>query len=98
MMRGKRIDSNQPKIVKALRQVGAVWIPTSGDPTIGFDGLIAFRGVVYPAEIKDGSKSASRKKLTDTESKRQGELESVGAPYLVIESEDDALKMIGAIK
>lgn len=91
----KRIDANQPEIVKALRKVGAAWIPTSGDPSIGFDGLVIHRGKVYIVEIKNGRLTRSARKLTDTESKRKAQVEAGGVPYWVIEDEEDALTMLG---
>lgn len=91
----KKVDANQPKIVSALRDVGAVWIPTSGDPRIGFDGIVLFRGKVYIAEIKNGELSLSARKLTDTEQNRKAQIESVGVHYWIIEDVDDALKMLG---
>jgi len=92
-----RTDDNQGEIVDALRGVGAEWVPTTGDPRIGFDGLIAFRGRLYAAEIKDGSKPPSRRKLTDNERKRKAQLAAVGVDVLVIECVMDALRQIGAI-
>ena len=97
-MRANRIDANQPEIVAALRRAGAEWIPTSGDPKIGFDGLIAFRGELHVAEIKDGSKPPSERQLTDCEAKRKEQLEYKNVAYNVLESVDDALRLIGVIR
>jgi hypothetical protein len=97
-MRANRVDANQTEIVDALRKAGAEWIPTSGDPSIGFDGLVAFRGVLHIAEIKDGSKPPSGRKLTDRERKRKEQVEYKGVKYNVIESKEDALKLIGVIR
>ena len=94
---GKRVDANQPLIVRAVKQVGALWIPTSGDPEIGFDGLIGFRGTLYAVEIKDPMQPPSKRKLTPTETKRFGELASVGSELHIIHTPEDVLKLIGAI-
>jgi hypothetical protein len=97
-MIGKRVDANQKEIVTELRKVGAEWIPMNGDPEIGFDGLIAYRNRLLVAEIKDGSKPPSERKLTAGEEKRKAQLERRGVPYNVILSIDDALRLIGVIK
>lgn len=97
-MTAKRIDANQPEIVDTLQKCGAVWIPTSGDPTIGFDGLVAFRGRLEIAEIKDGSKPASQRRLTERETKRMEQVSEKGVAYNVIESVDDALNLIEKMK
>lgn len=97
-MVGKRIDRNQPMIVWALRQAGAEWISTSGDPNIGFDGIILFRGRAMIAEVKDGNKPASARKLTDNELKRQRQCEAAGVPYLILLNPEQALKAVGVMK
>lgn len=91
----KRTDNNQASIVSALRRLGCEWIPTSGDPKIGFDGVLCFRSCQYIVEIKNGDLSPSRRQLTDTEKKRKAQVESVGVKYNVIETLDEALVMIG---
>lgn len=91
----KRVDSNQTEVVKALRSLGAEWIPTSGDPKIGMDGILCFRGKVHLVEIKNGELSASRRRLTDTEKDRKAQVERAGVKYNVIESVEDALELIG---
>lgn len=93
----KRTDNNQTEVVKAMRQIGAEWIPTSGDPSIGFDGLVLWRGRVLICEIKDGAKSESQRKLTDNEKKRQSQCESRGIPYLILTSSDQAVDLICSI-
>lgn len=64
-----KIDANQNEIVKALRKVGATVQSLS---SIGHgcpDLLVGFRGVNYLFEVKDGTKSPSRIRLTDDEEK-----------------------------
>jgi hypothetical protein len=90
----KKIDANQPKIVQAIRDIGAVWIPTSGDPAIGFDGIVIFRSRIYIVEIKNGELSLSARRLTDTEQKRKAQVESAGGCYWIIEDVDDAMRML----
>ncbi len=97
-MRGNRVDRNQGEIVDALRSVGALWIPTSGDTSIGFDGIVAFRGRVYLAEIKDGSKPASARKLTEREQERLTQLKMKSVRLHIWETVTQALTDIGAIR
>lgn len=63
----KKVDSNQPEIVRGLRAVGAtvqhLHEVGQGCPDI----LVGFRGVNYLIEIKDGDKVPSKRKLTDRE-------------------------------
>lgn len=91
-----KVDANQDRLAKMWRDMGAVWIPTSGDKRIGFDGILAFRGKVWLVEIKDGSKPQSQRKLTDNEQKRKVQLNCVGVQLYVIENEQQALALVGA--
>jgi hypothetical protein len=93
-MTGKRKDNNHSEIVAALESCGALCVDMTGDPKIGFDLLVIHRGMKDIVEIKDGE----GKKLTTNEAKRKGDIESKGVTYNVIESVEDALRMIGAIR
>lgn len=89
----KRIDANQPAIVKALRQAGATVQVLSevgkGCPDI----LVGFRGDNHLLEIKDGEKIPSKRKLTDDEAQWHDEWRG---RVVVVESIEDALHQIGA--
>ena len=62
-----RIDSNQPEIVKGLRDTGHSVAITSAVGK-GFPDIIVGRnGVTLPMEIKDGSLVPSARKLTKDE-------------------------------
>ena len=68
-MRAKKIDANQAIIVKQLRKCGVSVAVTSMIGN-GFPDLVIGRfGKNYLIELKDGSKSASRKQLTNDEIK-----------------------------
>jgi len=89
--RKARIDSNQPEIVKALRQIGAT-VATTHMMGRGFpDIIIGFKGKNYLAEIKDGSLVPSKRKLTDDElefhTMWQGQIH-------VINSVDEAINLV----
>lgn len=91
----KRTDANHSEIVKGLRAIGAsvqsIAALGKGVP----DLLVAFRGIWYVAELKDGSKSPSRQRLTTAEEVWHQEF-SRRAPVHTWTSLDDALKTIGA--
>jgi hypothetical protein len=89
-----RVDTNQPEIVKALRKAGALVLHLheigKGTPDI----LVGYRGRLRLMEIKDGAKSPSKRELTPDEEK----FHAIWADYVwVVQSVDDALKLIGAI-
>lgn len=86
----KRIDNNQPEIVRMLREVGASVAHThmvgKGFPDI----VVGFRGKSYLMEIKDGNKNL-------TLDERQWHDEWRGQVFIV-RSTDEALRVIGAIQ
>lgn len=89
-----KVDGNQSEIVKVLRQLGAEWIDTSGDPRSGCDGIIAYRGRALVAEIKNGDLPPSRRKLTDNEQKTKAKCDARGVPYLILLSVDHAIETL----
>ena len=61
----KRTDDNQKTIVKALRQIPGCTVESLAAVGKGVpDILCGYMGRNYLIEIKDGSKSPSRRKLT----------------------------------
>lgn len=93
----KKVDRSQETIVNALRDVGATWIATSGDPRIGFDGIAIFRGHVFLVEIKNADDPPSAQALTKREQQRRWEVERAGVTYHVWMTADEALVAIGAL-
>jgi hypothetical protein len=91
-MRAKRVDRNQPEIVKALRQYGCsvLHTHTMGE---GFPDLIVghrhSRRIGF-VEIKDGKKPPSARKLTDPQEKFWTEWD--GFPMAVVTDVDSALR------
>lgn len=76
-MRPRRIDSNQPEVVKVLRFFGwRVAITSSlGD---GFPDLVVSRhGFTALVEVKDGEKVPSARKLTRKEEKFKADWDGV---------------------
>lgn len=92
-----RTDANQAEIVDALRKVGCGWLGLSGDPSLGCDGLVVWRGKILVCEIKDDKKPPSQRKLTPTEAKRKLWCEVHRIPYVILLNPDQALEAIGAI-
>ena len=91
----KRVDNNQTEIVRTLRAVGAF---VQSLATVGkgvADLLVAFRGSWYVIEVKNPQ---ARGKLRPGQVEWWEEAERVGqVSRIVVESSEDALKVIGAI-
>ena len=84
-----RVDTNQRRIVLALRQVGAS-VATLSDAGAGVpDLLVGYRGLTLLMEVKDGSKPPSQRKLTKDQEQWHGRWR--GGPCLVVISAEDAL-------
>jgi hypothetical protein len=68
MSRAKRIDTNQTKIVRTLRQVPGVSVAVTSRLGDGFpDLVVAFKGRNYLFEIKDPARPPSERRLTEAE-------------------------------
>lgn len=90
----KRVDSNHTEIVKGLRAAGAT-VRSTASVGQGFpDIAVGWHGSTFLLEIKDGSKSPSRRTLTPDEQKFHSSWRGACA---VVTSLEDALKTIGAI-
>lgn len=87
----KRADANQPEIVVALRKMGALVLHLhevgKGCP----DLLIGYHGKLMLVEVKDGSKSASKRKLTPDEERFH---QSWKGYVVVITSVADVIELI----
>jgi hypothetical protein len=89
-----KVDRNQPEIVKALRKIGAGVLITS-QLKKAFDILVFYRYNTYVMEIKDGELPPSKKKLTDGEQECKEMIESHGCKYHIVESIEEAFKILG---
>ena len=92
----KRVDQNHKSIVNGLREVGAEVQSLANLGKGCPDLLVGFRKVWYVAEVKDGSKSPSRQRLTEAEKEWHERFNRI-APVHIWASLDDALKTIGAV-
>jgi hypothetical protein len=88
MRHAARIDANKTQVVSALKASGAYVY----DLKLPVDILCGYKGVTYLIEIKDGDK----KKLTKLQENFFNNW--TGGALLRVNSPDDALKQIGAIK
>jgi hypothetical protein len=91
-MRAKRVDDNQRKIVEQLRKLN---ISVQHLHTIGQgcpDLLLGFRNRNFLVELKDESKPASAKKLTDDEQEFFNEW---NGQVSKCESLEEILKVVG---
>lgn len=90
-MRGKRIDANQPQLVKQMRKLGLSVAVTSALGNGFVDAVVGYQGVNYLCEIKDPGQPPSKRKLTPDEqyfhTNWKGQVK-------VIENINDVLKMI----
>jgi len=86
-----RPDANHGAIREACRGIGAAWVDTHGDPTIGFDAVVGYRGLLLAVEIKDGQQPPSRQRLTPNELARQADFERVGVTYHIWRSVAEAI-------
>jgi Holliday junction resolvase len=83
-----KVDSNQPEIVKAFRNLGfSVFLTHTlgrGFPDI----VVGKQGRTFIIEIKDGAKSESKRKLTPAEQEFK---DNWRGQYDIIESIDDVV-------
>ena len=96
MRRAAKVDQNQDQVVSALRAAGAKVQSLAAVGKGVPDLLCQYEGTFYLIEVKDGRKPPSQRKLTEDQVKWHEEWKS--AFLGVVESPDEALKFIGAIK
>lgn len=94
-----KVDENQPEIVLRLRQVGAS-VLLLHQVKNAFDILVGYRGEDYKMEIKNPEyvtkKNGKTGALTDGERKFMETWR--GSTYHIVETVDEALRIIGAIE
>lgn len=87
----KRIDANQPSIVKSLRQIGATVQSLASVGSGCPDLLVGYRGQNHLFEVKDWKQPPSKRKLTPDEKKWH---QTWNGQVHVVETFDEALKII----
>lgn len=93
MRRAARTDENQAAIVDAFRRCGAQVVPLHAVGKGVPDLLIARHGETFLAEIKDGGKAPSARKLTPAQQAFHASWPGV---IEIVESVDDVLRIMGA--
>lgn len=90
--RRNAVDANQNEIVEDLRQLG-LSVATTSQAGDGFpDIIVAYKGVNYMIEIKDGNKPPSKQKLTPKQRKFHSEWKG---QIDIANSLDEVFKVIG---
>lgn len=91
----RKVDVNQPEIVKTLRDCGC-HVALTHEVGRGFpDIVVSWNGFTVLVEIKDGAKPPSARKLTIAEDFFRTEFQGW---YEVVESVDDAIKLFNQIR
>jgi hypothetical protein len=96
-MRARRVDGNHRQIIDDFKQAGAGVLDLHA---LGgaLDVLVGFRGVFTLFEIKDPSQPVSARKTTKAEQRTIDLFRAKGCPVYVIETAEEGLRHIGAIK
>ena len=89
-MRPRRIDANQPALVKLIRSLGASFQHTHSIPG-ALDGIIGY-GIDQRVEIKDPSQPRSKRRLTPAEQHVFDYWQ--GRRPVVIETEQDVFDLL----
>jgi len=91
----RRVDDNQPDIVKALRGCGCSVAITSNLGEGFPDIVVGICGKNYLIEIKNGDLPPSARKLTDDEREF---MQGWCGQYSIIESVGEAIKFVSAVR
>ena len=90
-----KVDANQGEIVRYLRDIPGCKVAITSMVGNGFpDIVVAFMGVNYLFEIKDGAKVPSARKLTPAEKKFHAMWQHAGQVDIVT-CVEDAWKVMG---
>lgn len=82
----KRRDANEREIIEALEAIGCT---VAASDVV--DLLVGRQGATYLLEVKDGNKTPSRRKLTQSQKKLQAGWKG---HYAVVTSVDEAIKAV----
>lgn len=89
-----RVDRNQGELIDALEQQGWLVVNMSRVGRGFPDTLLVKGGRIVLAEIKDGQKSASRRKLTDAQEDFHARMKAHGV-YIEVLTDLDSLAVLG---
>jgi hypothetical protein len=89
-----RRDANEPDIIRALVKVGA-HVEQLDEPV---DLLVGWGQRFVLLEVKDPAKPPSARRLTDGQAKFIARARALGLPATVVQTAEEALQAIGAIR
>lgn len=92
LTRARRVDGNHAEIVKALRKIGCSVLSLHEIGKGAPDLCVGFRSRTMLIELKDGSKSPSKRKLNELQEKFRREWK--GSPIAVAESPEHAVRIV----
>lgn len=98
MRRAAKVDANHAAIVAALRKAGAHVTSLAAVADGCPDLLVGYRSALHCIEVKDGAKSPSQRALTADQVRWHEAALRVGVQAHVVESAEDALRAIGAMR
>lgn len=97
-MSAKRVDTNQPDLVALYRHAGCRVLHLhglgKGAPDLLIGDPVSQRLALI--EIKDGSKSESRRRLTPDEARFHAEWD--GLPVFIVANDEDALGVLDSLR
>ena len=88
-----RLDGNHKAVRKAVEALGYLWLDTS-QTDIGLDAILVKHGRIIPAEVKDGTLSPSRQRLTPNEAKVHQALKQHGVTVEILTGVDSSLDVL----
>lgn len=93
MSYARRTDANHSVVIEALRRCGWFVLDCSRVGHGFFDAIVCRRGRVVFAEIKDGTKPASRQRLTASEGAMHEDFRRAGAEVVILRSVEEAIRL-----
>lgn len=96
MRRAAKVDANHDQVVTALRAAGARVLSLAAVGGGVPDLLVGFGCRFYALEVKDGSLSPSRRRLTPDQ--EEWHREWAEYPVCIVHSPEEALRAIGVLR
>ena len=87
-----RRDGNEKNILEIFKNAGGFWQPCTRMQ--GHDGDLYLRGMIFAVEIKNGSKSLSKRVLTPREIQFKRSIELRGVRLWILLDESDARHLV----
>ena len=97
MRQAAKTDTNQTRIVKALRAVPGCDVLSLAQLKKCFDILVFFKGKIFPMEIKNPDyvpKKGVETMLSEGEREFKARVEATGNRYYIVTTPEEALRII----